>query len=252
MPTEDKDTVGPPELQAMVGLEAASAYRILILGHKPAQGVTLFQYDSPPSMQDRIVVTQAESTVIDRANRMRDGTGVPFWEAIFATCGVAGQCSDAMLTATFFHNGQGLPQHVSRDQISRGILETTATSATRTVALGSLLLGVTGPLGHLNFVDFHCAVSKANQEIVHRICQKVMPRGFLILDSGGSYHACSATLVSNEERVRTLAMALLASPIVDARYVAHQLLQASSSIRISPGGKLAKTPIVVDAWEPSN
>jgi hypothetical protein len=57
-------------------------------------------------------------------------------------------------------------------------------------------------------------------------------------------------MVSDEGRIHMLAVALLASPIVDARYVAHQLLQDSSSIRISRGGKLGKVPVIIDAWEP--
>ena len=237
-------------LKGLIGLEAAPAYRALILSHARIQSATLFQYDAPPSMQDRIEIAQAESMLIERANRMRKGTGIPFWEAIFATCAVEERCTESILEATFFHNGQGSPQYVFRDEIERGTMEAIAQATTRTVALGSKLNDAKGTLGHLNFLDFHCEVSAGNGLVVREVCRKVMPRGFLILDSGGSYHACTATLLSSEERICALAMSLLASPIVDARYVAHQLLQDSSSIRISRGGKCGKVPIVIDAWAP--
>lgn len=84
-------------------------------------------------------------------------------------------------------------------------------------------------------MDLHCEVSARNHGVVLRVCRHVMPQGFLLLDSGGSYHACGMTVTSDEGRIHTLGEALLASPTVDARYVAHQLLQESSSIRISLG-----------------
>jgi hypothetical protein len=92
-------------------------------------------------------------------------------------------------------------------------------------------------------------VSPGNKTVINQICRRVMPQGFLLLDSGGSYHACSLTLVSDVDRIHMLAKALLASPIVDARYVAHQLLD-SNSIRVSQGGKTGRVPIVIDAWTP--
>jgi len=236
--------------QQLIGMDAATAYRTLILKHPEIQGVTLFQYDAPPQMQERVPLTEVESELIERANRMRRGTGVPFWEALFATCSVEELCTDSIVAATFFHNGQGVPQNISRQEIEDGMMESAAREARRTVALGSRLVGEEGHLGHLNFLDLHCPVSPGKHTIVHRVCRHVMAQGFILLDSGGSYHACSVTLVSNEDRIQTLSKALLASPIVDARYVAHQLLQDSNSIRISRGGKAGKMPIVIDAWAP--
>jgi hypothetical protein len=231
-------------------MEAASAYRALLLDHADVQGATLFQYETPPQMQERISMTNVERELIERANRMRQGTGVPFWEALFATCAVEERCTDPIVAAAFFHNGQGIAQHVSREQIEAGILEIAARDARRTVALGSRLAGAKDSLGHVNFLDLHCDLSAGNHAVAHRVCRHVMPQGFLLLDSGGSYHACSATVVPDGGRIQLLATALLASPIVDARYVAHQLMQNSSSIRISRGGKVGKVPIVIDAWGP--
>jgi hypothetical protein len=237
-------------LRQLIGMEAAAAYRALLLNHTQVRDATLFQYDAPPHMQERIAVTDAERELIEQANRMRKGTGIPFWEAIFATCAVEEQCTDPILEATFFHNGQGISEHISRRQIEDGVIESTARNTQRTVALGSKLAGAKGALGHMSFLDLHCEVSAGNHVVVHRVCRHVMPQGFLVLDSGGSYHACGVTLVSDDQRIQMLAKALLVSPIVDARYVAHQLLQDSSSLRISRGGSAGKVPIVIDAWAP--
>ena len=236
-------------LSKLVGLQAPQAYRKLLESWTDVEAVNIFEYEAPPHMQDRIVMGETERRLVERAKRMRHGTGVPFWEAVFATCSVEGQCSDSIISAALFHNGQGVQKHVSMRQIDEGALEKVVKEgANRVVALGSRVFGRDGPRGHLNFMDFRCLVSEQSRVLVHRICRRLMPDGFLLLDSGGSYHACSANIVSDEERIRMLAMALLVSPIVDARYAAHQLLQESSSIRISNGGSQGRIPVVVDAW----
>lgn len=234
----------------LIGIDAASAYRLLLLHHPEVQGATLFQYDSPPRMQERISVSPLDRHLIDRANDARETTGVPFWEALFARCAVEGNCSDSIISAAFFHNGQGKPRFVSREQIAEGILQTLSNDTVGNLALGSKITPTCPPARHISLVDFHCEASTSNLVIVRKICRELMPGGFLLLDSGGSYHACGVELVSDELRVQVLARALLASPIVDARYVAHQLLQESSSIRISRGGKLQKVPFIVDVEAP--
>lgn len=240
------------QLPRLLGLHAPQAYRELLLNWMEVEAIDIFEYENPPRMQDRIAIHEAERGLIERANAMRLGTGVPFWEALFATCAVTGECTDSIVAAAFFHNGQGMQRCISRDQIREGVLEHAIKSANRVVAMGSRVLGKEGLIGHLNFLDFHCPVSEQNLELVRRVCRQLMASGFVLLDSGGSYHACSVSIVSDEERMRTLASAILVSPVVDARYVAHQLLQDSSSLRISSGGSLDKIPVVVDAWIPEN
>lgn len=237
-------------LSGLVGLGAPLAYRKLLMRWKQVEGVNIFEYEAPPHMQDRIAIGEGERRLVERANCMRHGTGVPFWEAVFATCSVEGKCSDSIVSAALFHNGQGVQRYVSRRQMDEGALEQVIKSSNCVVALGSRIFGKDGHRGHLNFLDFHCSVSEQSRALVHKVCRRLMPDGFLVLNSGGSYHACSTNIVSDEERLRTLATALLVSPIVDARYAAHQLLQDSSSLRNSSGGSRGIIPVVVDAWCP--
>lgn len=237
-------------VRQLVGLPAPLAYRELLLKWIDIDGIDIFKYETPPNMQARIAMGKTERRLVDQANRMRRGTGVPFWEAVFATCSVEGECTDAIVAGALFHNGQGVQCHVSRSEVDEGALERTATGSDALVALGSNVTARDGSRGQLNFLDFHCPVSEQSRTLVKCVCRRLMPDGFVVLDSGGSYHACSVNMVSDEERIRTLATALLVSPLVDARYAAHQLLQESSSLRISHGGLLGRVPVVVDAWCP--
>lgn len=61
--------------------------------------------------------------------------------------------------------------------------------------------------------------------MVAAVCRRVMPHGFLLLDSGDSYHACGIALLAGQERPEFLGRSLFFSPIVDSAYVAHQLVQ---------------------------
>lgn len=237
-------------MRRLAGLQAPIAYRELLLQWVDVESVDIFEYEAPSRMQDRIAMKETERRLVEHANHMRRGTGVPFWEAVFATCSIEGECPDSIVTAALFHNGQGVQRSVSRRQIGDGLLEQATANSSGVVALGSKVIRKDGVRGQLNFLDFHCSVSEQSQTLVHCVCRRLMPYGFIVLDSGGSYHACSVKMVSDEERIRTLAAAVLLSPLVDARYAAHQLLQESSSLRVSHGGSFGKIPVVVDTWYP--
>jgi len=238
------------ELDELIGRTAAVAYRAILLAHQDLKSCTVFEYDSPPLLQQRITITEFEKAIIEQALSIREITKIPFWEAVFSACLKSGQCTDALLAATFFHNGQGYPISYDRRELDSDALDKATKEYTRNIGLGSEVFIAHNESRHLNFLDFHCEVTDDNLRIVHQVCRGLMPQGFVIFDSGDSYHASSLNLMSAEERIHVLGKALLVSPIVDSLYIAHQLQQGSSSIRISNGGKAKKFPIVIDAWCP--
>lgn len=242
--------VDQSRLNRLLGKTAPVAYRAVLLAHGDVQICTVFRYVSPPSLQERIAITDFENDIIKRALSIREGAKIPFWEAVFSACIQEGRCSSGLLKATFFHNGQGAPVEYQRSDLESGILESLTEGNSLNVSLGSKVFDGRNECRHLNLLDFHCDISESNTRLVYQVCRELMPHGFLILDSGDSYHAASIDLVSPEQRVRMLGKALLVSPIVDVPYIAHQLQQDSSSIRISRGGKAKKIPVVIDAWCP--
>lgn len=237
------------ELLSFVGKPAVQAYTSVVLSH-PVNKASLFSYKSPPKLQQRVELTEEENRLIDAALKLRSMSCIPFWEALMSVCLAGGHCTDSILTAAFFHNGQGDETEVSRADIECGKLESATNSGQANVALGSKVILDNDEERHLGLLDFHCDISDNNTDIVNRVCRVLMPAGFVVVDSGDSYHACSIALQTLGERTRMLGKALLVSPIVDAQYIAHQLQQSSSSIRISRGGKAKSLPKVVDAWVP--
>src|ERR1700730_10937093 len=94
-------------LSQLVGTPAPAVYRSLMLAHEEIARCTLCRYSSPPSLQQRIKITEYESELIDLALSLRESAMIPFWEAVFAACLKKGMCPTPLLDAALFHNGQG-------------------------------------------------------------------------------------------------------------------------------------------------
>lgn len=235
------------KLRMLVGADAPTAYRQLIMAHAGVSGVTLCRYKTPPLLQERIEITQAEQQLINKAMGIREYAQIPFWEALFSACLQAESYSDSLFDAAAFHNGPGELTVISAQDVRlNGLLDVVA-SGERNVGLTSRIELRDAETHHLALMDFHCGIKRQNTEIVAAVCRRLMPFGFLLLDSGDSYHACGFGLMTEDERYQFLGKSLFFAPIVDSAYVAHQLLQPMSSIRISTGGSRSKCPEVLVA-----
>lgn len=227
------------------GEEAPIAYRDLILSHSDVEAVTVCRYKTPPFLQQRINMSYFEEKIIETALGIRSEAKIPFWEAIFSACLSTGKCSDSLLDAALFHSGFGELTKISAKAVESNELVNILSGGSSNIGLASRIELKNGEHYHISMMDFHCPVMEDNTEIVAAICHRLMPDGFLLLDSGDSYHACGAALLNDNERLECLAKSLFYSPIVDTHYVAHQLLQPMSSIRISIGGSRMKSPKVL-------
>ena len=234
----------------LIGKPAAFAYTALLLSHSRVQQIHVFKYRSPPPLQQRIAMTATEQGIIEHALELRRAVCLPFWNAVFAACLIRQQHTPALLSAAFFHSGPGSETPYQRRDLENGLLDQVSGDAARNVGLSSEVRDASGQSSHLGLLDFHCDISSRSEAIVNDICREVMPGGYLILDSGDSYHACTLELLTPEQRVRMLGKTVLATPVVDSSYIAHQLQQDASSIRISKGGKTNKKPVVIQAWRP--
>lgn len=239
------------DAESLVGMAAADAYATILLSHRSVQRITVYKYSSPPLLQQRITITSIEQNLIDSALALRKETHLPFWHALFAACLKRQDFSPELLRAAFFHNGPGEPVDYDREAIDSGVLEVLAMSGQKNLGLSSLVRDNMDCAWHLPLLDFHCEISPTNENLAAHVCTHLMPSGFVMVDSGDSYHACGLALLSPDERIQMLGRALLAAPVVDGHYIAHQLQQGASSIRISRGGKACSSPVVVRAWVPS-
>jgi len=235
------------DAQSWIGLPASTAYTRLLLSESRVQRFSVFKYCAPPPLQQRIQMTEADQSIVEHALQLRRTTHLPFWNAMFASCLLREVYSDQLVAAAFFHNGPGESIDYVRRDLERGVLDEVAEGGGGNVGLSSAVRDGDLHLWHLALLDFRCEISPKNESLVALVCSHLMPHGYLLIDSGDSYHACGLGLLSAEERVHMLGKALLAAPIVDSHYIAHQLQQPASSIRISRGGKTLRCPRVVRA-----
>lgn len=195
--------------------------------------------------QRRLEMTSYEESILNAALEIRSENKLPFWEALFCAALRKKDCRTSLLDAALFHAGVGETTSLNRQAISGHALEAATKGDARNIGLSSKVQLATGEYRHLAMLDFHCEISAKNTELVGQICGRVIPGGFVVVDSGDSYHAVSTELFTEMERYAIIGKALLLAPIVDTTYVAHQLQQPESSIRISKGGKMEKYPVVV-------
>lgn len=90
-----------------------------------------------------------------------------------------------------------------------------------------------GKHAHIPMIDFRSMPSTIAVANATSIVQRLGIDGFL-LDSGNSYHFYGQDAVTEEELYSYLARALLYMPIVDHRWVAHQLIERQCALRVSP------------------
>lgn len=239
-----------PTASDFIGMEAVAAYTEIVRLHPRIQSLRIASYRNPPRLQQRLKVGTSEQELIRTALEIKNNVGVPFWEALCVACLRCSEVSESVLDAILLHLGAGEEKELTRADVLSGGLSREAKWSRRHGGVG-LLSAVDLDCGerlHLSFLDFHCEVSEANARLASRISERLFPEGYLILDSGDSFHAAGIELMTAEERVHRLGRALLFSPIVDANYIAHQLMQESSSIRISLGGRRQYPPTVVAAY----
>jgi len=234
-------------LGSSINKESHIFYRDLILNFTDITHFELCRYHSPPPLQKRITINEAEQDLIDKALEIRKDGVTPFWPALFSTCLKEGWVSENVVTAALFHNGPGQIETKSTALLKSNLLTKIIEKDERNVGLSSRLKHKNGSSYHLALLDFRSEVTPQNTKLIKTVCTKLFKGGFVLIDSGDSYHACGLDLLSEEERLDFLAKSLMLAPIIDTAYIGHQLQQPFSSIRISKGGGRNKVPRIVAA-----
>ena len=81
--------------------------------------------------------------------------------------------------------------------------------------------------------------------IVSSIAQRLLNDQYAVLETSRSYHVIGTHLLNEEEVSRFLSKAILFSPITDHAYIAHQLLEAESALRITGRDEQGDVPSLV-------
>ena len=222
---------------------------VLLAKHLPADSVVMLaEVDTDPTARKHLGKHPDIQEFVPSALRMRDEYGVPFWMAVTLSASKhGGELPDAIFTAASFH--QEVPSssvetmnigHLSRDLLlARG----RALARGRMLMLLSQVLLADGFVLHLPMLDFRLPSSGNNLSTVRQMLVQLDMSG-VVLNSGRSYHFYGCTLLQAEELRVFLAKALFFTPLIDHRWIAHQLVEGRCALRIIRNGEKDSTPTV--------
>lgn len=231
----------------MIGLSAAEALSELLRNRPSISQVQLVAYEFAPLLQDRAPLTMAERSLVRRGLQVRHQLGLPFWDSLLAICSAEMQAPTGLLKAALFHQTrEGTKTVLSRAEVRRGDVHRMLKSqpARGGLALSSGVSMNSGRRAHLPLLDLHYRLKSGPGNAI-AIAQLLLASGFVVLETGKSYHIWGTRPVTQNELVTFLGRALLLAPMVDRAFVAHQLLEGDCALRISAGSVNREVPRVV-------
>ena len=103
---------------------------------------------------------------------------------------------------------------------------------------------------HIPLIDFDCSCSSRNLRYIAQALNVLDKTGGVILSSGQSYHYYGNSLLTLDEWPVYVARCFLLAPPVDARYLAHSLIEGEFSLRVSHHPSSCELPRVVGVIDP--
>lgn len=225
-----------PELSDEVEALTAS-----ILAHVPmASTIRVSLIKAAPRVQSRVEGASASELLVEQARAIRSAAGIPFWHALF----IAGELEPAGVPTDILHSamyhqdssGHETKEIVTSDETPAQL----AALAVRAPAEGrdslALLSLVTLPNGedrYLPMLDFTSKAARPGSASTVRAAIEVLETTGILCSSARSFHFYGSRLVTREEQLDFWARALLLTPIVDERWIAHQIRGQVGALRFS-------------------
>jgi hypothetical protein len=231
----------------LVGLDAPQLIERLVATNLNITAIKLFRPNFLPPLQEATTINALEHKIIEQGLRIRNEFGLSFWESIFLYVSTHCETAENILKLATRHNRQDLDcTIVSRADCNEATIRQFIAELTpgRTLAVSSRVRSDTEHELRFPMIDFHCSESKANLTTVKAIIKELDLTGVIVM-SGGSYHFYGNFLVDERFLLTILGKSLLFAPIVDTRWVAHQLLERACGLRISPGKEYVSCPKVI-------
>jgi len=209
----------------------------------PAGSALTFRHiNAPPRVQRRVAGAEKSEDLIRRARSIRQEEGTPFWHALF----LLGE-DDAdgvpidIVKSALFH--QDPANDVSRtlqidDSLQSSLAAWVGTISGRdAIALDSEVLLADGSSRFIPMIDFSVKSSKLGGDATARACVEALGVPGYLVTSGRSYHFYGEQLVDSAGQLDFWSKALLLTPMVDERWIAHQIRSGRSALRVTPNEK---------------
>lgn len=195
----------------------------------------LRQVPPAPNLQERLDDTSSQED-FRRARTLSHEEGIPFWHSVFrlgawSEVGV----SDAVLKAALYSQATDHYAYVSCDgSFAARAAAAIEAAPTEVYIVASSSVQTAGGTRHIPMLDF--SVKERWPGALATAVGAIRALGIpgTVLASGRSFHFIGDELATWDEYSAFLCRALLLAPIVDERWIAHQLLAGRATLRVSP------------------
>lgn len=250
--TEGALHVVPPDVlldELKDASDALDVVAVLVKQLPENASLMLAEIDTAPPGKEQLGKHPDIQKFVPTALRMREEYGVPFWMAVMLSAGKHdGTLPEAVFKAASFHQEvpSGSSERVLARDVSRDALLARGGSLTRyrMLTLLSQVVMADGAIFHLPMLDFRVPSSIENLPTVRSVLHQLGVNG-VVLSSGRSYHFYGTKLILPDELRIFLARALFFTPLIDYRWIAHQLVEGRCALRIIRNGDGASVPEVV-------
>ncbi len=227
-------------LQRLTGQPVIHGLKELVRLLPEVSSVTFAAYRPAPGLDARLA-RNSDPTVDIRqtAERLREEYGIPFWDAILAISMKRGEIPNRYVELAILHDKAPDEHHIelvgSEVTVERMDSLVKELKEGFVLAISSKVNLKDGSIAHIPMMDFRCAPSQMNKAVVKKALSAMGENAGLIVNSGRSYHFYGVHLLTSDAWVKFLAMGILFTPIVDARYIAHRLADGACRLRIGAG-----------------
>jgi hypothetical protein len=195
----------------------------------------------PPPLQERVgdVAPRVHRRILEVAEERRQYGG-SFWDRLLErTVEEDMELPTALLAAAEYHQSFAdavWSEWIKNDSRLRAALEqvTDAPAEQSLVVIRSKVRLKDRTVAHLPMLDFRLRSSPSHHLPASQLAQWLLP-GSCLIDSGSSYHVYGRQLMSDSDLASFLGRALQFSPLVDRRWIAHQLREGCCALRIGRG-----------------
>ena len=216
--------------------------------------LTLRYVAAAPRVQRRVKGVQPSERLIEQARAARLAKGTPFWHALFLLGeeGPGGVPVDIVRSALYHQDPSD--DHSEFVSVDRALPDTVTRLASEVVGKAALAIDsrVRLPNDEIKYIpmlDFSVKSEMHGGSSTARTCVEALGEPGWLVSSGRSFHFYGSRLVSATEQLDFWAKALLLTPIVDERWIAHQIRGGRAALRISPNEK-GEVPAII--WDISN
>lgn len=219
----------------MIGSNSFEAVRYIISKFDEISKVSLIEFKEPLPLQERVPEILG-SNIFSKGMELREATQLPFWDCLLKNITGHDEGDLHVLKQALFHNQNDTIEHeFPRSEILRIQPESYLKNPKgSSLAISSKVTLRNGATGHIPMLDFHTPVNKGAEGIIASAMKALGLESFFVCNSGKSYHAYGLKILCQDELISFLNSALLLHPIVDTRYVAHQLRDRYCKLRIVP------------------